>query len=132
MGSFPDGETFPESTSPNALPPMEPLNHACTNAPETSFTVVTSTGPPETMMVTSFLFAFANALASSSWPEGSVMLLRSEPSVSTSLLSPAKKSTTSAFFAAFTACAMSLGSAFWMGDFFWSRSALPKLLYPGT
>ena len=42
---------------------MEPLNQEATKAPETSLTVETSTGPPETMTVTIRLFALARAAA---------------------------------------------------------------------
>ena len=65
--------------------------------------VLTSTGQPDTITVIIRLFALANAEATSSCAEGKVIVLRSEPSVSTSRLLPAKKMTRSACCAASTA-----------------------------
>ena len=110
-GSFPDGLTLPRSTSAIACPACVPRNHDST-MPSTLSTHGISTAFPDTMTTTILSLTSASASITLFCAYGSAIDARSLPSASCplALLSPPKKSITSASAASATASAMSCSS----------------------
>ena len=131
-GNLPDGATFPNSTSARALPPSEPLNHDISSALDSGSTLRMSTGPPETITVTILQLAAAMRSATFSCPIGSMIVSRSEPSVSTSRPVPAKNNTMSAVAATFAASSIRVLSGSCIGDWRLKRISRSNLLYPSA